>query len=273
VPIDASAGPGSAEAALSLSYYTVPELDALETVRVAAATGCRHVGLRLLGGQPGADDMPLMTDARLRRAMRRTLAETGVSALDANTARLLPETDVTAFGGFLDVAAELGARHVLASADDPDRDRTVDRFGRLCEMAERVGLTVDIEFVPWMAVSDLRAAADVVRACGHDALGIAVDALHFDRSGSDAADLARMPRHWFRYAQVCDAPPATGRDRPRRHSRGAADGHPAGAGGADDDPGENGPGAATRRPLRRGDPDGARTTGPGRLKGRASRPR
>src|SRR5476649_738536 len=47
---------------LSLSYYTVPELSPAETVQVAAETGCRYVGVRLLGGQPTGDLPPIMTD-------------------------------------------------------------------------------------------------------------------------------------------------------------------------------------------------------------------
>jgi sugar phosphate isomerase/epimerase len=30
--------------------------------------------------------------------------------------------------------------------------------------------------------------------------------LHFDRSGSSLEELKRLPRHWSRYAHVCDAP-------------------------------------------------------------------
>ena len=96
---------------LSLSYYTVAELTALETVEVAAASGCQHVGLRLLGGQPGSDDTKLLRSPALRCAMRELMASYGISALDANTVRLIPETDVAAYLPFFDAATELGARH------------------------------------------------------------------------------------------------------------------------------------------------------------------
>jgi sugar phosphate isomerase/epimerase len=198
---------------LSLSYYTVPELTPPEVVAVAAATGCRYVSVRLLGGQPGCDPMPIMTDRALRRETLNRLADTGLSVLDANTARLVPETDVAAFGSFLEVAAELGARHVLASGDDPDEGRLIARFAGLAEAAHRFGLTVDIEFVPWFSIGDLTAAERVVRAVDAPNLGIAVDALHFDRSASRCEELARLPSTWFRYAQICDAPAAWRNDR------------------------------------------------------------
>ncbi len=193
---------------LSLSYYTAPELSPLETVAVAAQAGCSHVGLRLLGGQPGGGETPLLRDRALQADMIEAMADTGIAALDANTARIVPETQVADYAPFLDAAARLGARHVMASVDDADPGRSTENVGRLCEMAAGRGLTVDLEFVPWMALSGLRAAADMVRTCRHDALGIAVDTLHFHRSASSADELARLPRRWFRYAQICDAPAA-----------------------------------------------------------------
>lgn len=191
---------------LSLSFHTVPELTAIETVRVAAAADCRFVAIRLLNGQPMDAGTPVLGDRAERRAMIAAMRDAEISALDASTARLRPETDVDAFTPFLDAAVELGARHVLASGDDPDIGRLADRFALLCQRAATRGMTVDIEFVPWMAISSLSVAADFVRRVGEPNLGIAVDALHFDRSGSRLEDFAALPSGWFRYAQICDAP-------------------------------------------------------------------
>jgi sugar phosphate isomerase/epimerase len=33
-----------------------------------------------------------------------------------------------------------------------------------------------------------------------------IDTLHFSRSNCSVDELAKLPRAWFRYAQVCDAP-------------------------------------------------------------------
>jgi len=196
----------SPDTPLSLSYYTVPELAPPEMVAAAAAAGFDYVGVRLLNGQPGRDLAPLMADAGLRRETLAVLRDTGIRALDASGARLIPSTDMTAFAPFLAAAAELGARHVLATGDDPDASRLTARFGELCDAAARFGLTVDIEFVPWMTIRDLATAARMVRAVDRPNLGIAVDALHFDRSGGRAADLDGLPPRWFRYVQLCDAP-------------------------------------------------------------------
>ena len=191
---------------LSLSYYTVPELDPPAMVEVAAACGCDHIGLRLLAGQPGGDLLPIMADAALRRATHHRLEATGLSILDANTVRLIPATRVEAFRPFFEVAAELGARHALATADDADRGRLADRLAELCDMAAEYGMTVQLEFVPWMSVAGVADASEMVRRARRTNLGIALDALHFDRSGGRVAEIAALPPAWFAYMHLCDAP-------------------------------------------------------------------
>jgi sugar phosphate isomerase/epimerase len=198
---------------LSLSYYTVPELSPTQMVREAAAAGFDFVGARLLNGQPGRDPAPLMASSAMRRETIACLRDAGMGVLDASGARLRPETDMAAFAPFIDAAAELGARHILASGDDPDEPRLAARFAELCELAGQSGLTVDLEFVPWMSVADLTLAARMVRTVARANFGIAVDALHFDRSRSRLSDLAALPRTWFRYVQLCDAPRAWASDR------------------------------------------------------------
>ena len=191
---------------LSLSYYTVPELSALETVLVAGECGFEFVGLRLLGGQPGHSEMPLMQDVALRRRVKRAMRESGIAALDANTVRLQPASRARDYFPMLDVAAELGARHVLVTCDDADSGRLVDNLCSLADIAASRKLTLDIEFVPWLAIPDLDAAANLVERCAHPVLGIAVDALHFERSGSSLESIRKLPERWFRYFQLCDAP-------------------------------------------------------------------
>ena len=191
--------------ALSLSYHTVPELSPEAAVHVAADAGFAHVGLRLLHGQPGGGEAPLLTDPVLRRATMRALRGRGLSALDASGARIVPATSVASFEPLLDVAAEMGARHVMATVDDPDAGRAAENLALLCVRAETRALTVDVEFVPWMTIASLGDASALVRSVGHPALGIALDALHFHRSSSRIEDLAALAPARLRYVQLCDA--------------------------------------------------------------------
>jgi len=191
---------------LSLSYYTVPELTLAETIDVAAAAGCRYVGVRLLEGAPTDPPSALMRDAALRREAVARLRDRGVGALDASAARLRPQTSADAFVPMLDACNELGIAHVDCSIDDVDAARRVDTLSSLCALAHARGIRVEIEFVPWMAIGTLLDAAALVRATGAPNLGILVDALHLHRSGTPPEAIREWPADWFRIAQLCDAP-------------------------------------------------------------------
>jgi sugar phosphate isomerase/epimerase len=136
------------------------------------------------------------------------LAATGIEVLDIELARIGPNENPRDLMRFLEAGAELGARHVITQLPDPDRARKIDRFAQLCEMAQPLGLTIDLEFPSWTQTPDLSEATRVLRAADQQNAGILVDLLHFARSGSSIADLRELPRHWFHFAHVCDAPSA-----------------------------------------------------------------
>jgi len=106
----------------------------------------------------------------------------------------------------LEAGAELGAAHVLTQLPDPEFNRAAERFAALCDFARPLGLGIDLEFVSWTQTPDLAGATGVLREVRRPNAGILVDTLHFARSGSSLEELRKLPREWFRYAQVCDAP-------------------------------------------------------------------
>ena len=63
-----------------------------------------------------------------------------------------------------------------------------------------------LEFFPWTVVPNLDAAISVVERAGRPGIGVLVDTLHFDRSGSKVEQLARTPRSRLPFAHVADAP-------------------------------------------------------------------
>jgi sugar phosphate isomerase/epimerase len=189
----------------SLAHLTALHLSPPELVEVAAAGGYRYVGLRLTRVAPDDPVPPLTTDAGLMRETKARLADTGVEVLDIELARLGPETEPEAFERLLETGAELGARHVIAQLPDPDRERKIERFAALCDLANRFGLTVELEFPSWTETPDLTEATHVLRAVNRANAGLLVDVLHFTRSRSSIEELKQLPREWFRFAHVCDA--------------------------------------------------------------------
>ena len=120
-----------------------------------------------------------------------------------------------------DMASELGAVSIntpTAFAPDIGLPELTAALVRLCERAARQGLRIDLEFLPWTLVPDLRTALQVVTDAGQANLGVTLDVWHFFRGGDtletlrklSAADAAHITN-----LQLNDAP-ATRRALPLR---------------------------------------------------------
>jgi sugar phosphate isomerase/epimerase len=196
----------------SLAALTALDLSPPRLVEVASACGFEEVGFRLLAATPGGTSYRLMDDRNALKETKARLAATGVRVADLEVVAFRPETVVESLEAFLETGMELGARHTLVAAYDPDLERFADRFAKYCEMAGRFGLTADLEFMPWTYVPDINTAARIVEKVASPAAGILVDALHFDRSASRFEDLHNIPLQRLHYWQICDGPverPAT----------------------------------------------------------------
>lgn len=190
----------------SLAHLTVLGLTPPEMIRVAARTGYRTVGLRLIRVTDTSPGYPLMDDPAMLRATKAAIANTGVGVLDIEFVKITPEIEVADLEPFLAVGAELGARHVISAPYDPDLGRLADRLAAIGELGARYGLSAVLEFFPWTVVPDLAAAMRVVEATSRADTGILVDTLHFDRSGSSYEQLDAVPPSRLPLVHVCDAP-------------------------------------------------------------------
>jgi sugar phosphate isomerase/epimerase len=106
----------------------------------------------------------------------------------------------------MEVAAELGAKAVLSSIWGGEREFYIEKFAEICDLAKPFGLTVDLEYVPIAAVANLAQAVDVLRTVERSNAGLMIDMHHFHRAGDDPSDLDALPREWFHFAHLCDAP-------------------------------------------------------------------
>lgn len=191
---------------ISLAHLTAVELSPPELIGLASRLGYDAVGLRLIRVTPDTPGYPLMEDAAMMAATQAALARTGLRVQDIEFVRITPEFDAAALGPFLAAGAALGARQVICAPYDPDLTRLADSLGALSAACDGHGLQAVLEFFPWTPVPDLATALRVVEAAG-PRVGLLVDTLHFDRSGSRIEDLARaLPRMPFLH--LCDAPVA-----------------------------------------------------------------
>src|SRR5436190_1095114 len=197
---------------ISLAHLTVLDTTPPELVAAAAAAGFRTIGIRLTATPSvGVPPYDILRDGPLLRETLRRLADTGVSVLDTEFLRFEPEHPVAVPEGFLEVSARLGAQNVLVMSAEPEEERTLERFGELCDQAAAYGLHVNLEFAVYTGVRTLAHAAKVVAASKRANASVLIDALHFSRSGGLPAHVAAVNPALLRYAQICDAGP----DMPR----------------------------------------------------------
>jgi sugar phosphate isomerase/epimerase len=189
----------------SLAHLTVLSLPPPEMVSVAARTGYQAVGLRLIAATPDSPGYPLMNDAAAMRETKARLDDTGLRVGDIEFVRITPQIDIAALEPFAAAGAELGARHIIAAAYDPDLGRLAERFAALADLAGRYKLSVLLEFFPWTVVRNLREANNLLDIADRTNTGILVDTLHFSRSESRLDDIAAIAPDRFPMVHVCDA--------------------------------------------------------------------
>jgi sugar phosphate isomerase/epimerase len=191
---------------LSLAALTVLELAPPAMVTCAAAAGYSHVGLRLVPATPDEVRYETIGDTPVIRETLARLAGTGIRVLDIEILRLTPTTRVADFLPVLETAARLGAANALVAGNDPDESRLVDRFAELSDLATSFRIAPCLEPMPWTDVKSFAQGARVLAWADRANAGLLIDAIHFDRGGSTAREIADVPSGWFRYVQLCDAP-------------------------------------------------------------------
>jgi sugar phosphate isomerase/epimerase len=191
----------------SLAHLTVLGCAPPEMTYIAARSGYDYVSIRpIYMGLPGEPNYALAENREMLAQTKRALAATGVRVHDIELARIFEGVDPKSYLPAMEVAAELGARAVLSSIWSGERDYYIEKFAELCDLAKPLGLTVDLEYVPIAAVRNLAQAVDVLTTIQRSNAGLMIDMHHIHRVGDDPTELRTLPREWFHFAHLCDAP-------------------------------------------------------------------
>ena len=174
-------------------------------IQIAAETGYDFVSLRLAPVTDDEPTFPYTTDQALVADAVKALDEYGVSVLDVELIRADPGTKTAGWRRFVEVAGELGARHIITQIPEPDTGKAVEIFQEICDLGAQSGVTVDLEFIPWTATHNLARAVEIVILADSPNGAVLVDTLHFARSKSTITQLADLPRHLINFVQLCDA--------------------------------------------------------------------
>ena len=191
----------------SLAHLTVLTCPPQELIYLAARAGYDFVGLRTISmHNPGEPDHALATNPALLRRTRTALAWTGIGVHDVELCRIHPGLDPRELLPEFEVAAELGAAHAVSSIWTADRARYLELFDQVCALAVPYGITINLEYVPIAQVSTLAAAVDVLTSVDATNVGLLLDLYHVHRARTRPEDLDDLPRDWFHFFQLCDAP-------------------------------------------------------------------
>ena len=198
----------------SLAHLTVLGCAPPEMTYIAARAGYDFVSIRpIYMGLPGEPNYALAENPQMLKQTKRALSDTGVRVNDIELARIYDDMRPSKYLPAMEVAAELGAKAVLSSIWTPNREYAIEKFGEVCDLAKTFGMSVDLEYVPIAAVNTLAGAVDVLRTVKRDNAGLMIDVHHFHRALDKPGDLDGLPKEWFHFAHLCDAPGEIPADR------------------------------------------------------------
>lgn len=183
----------------------------IDIVKFTSQLGCRHISLALepmhtkhIAYAPWS----LRTDKSLRSDLLKALDDYNVDIAMGECYMIRPDADFrdTALPD-LEVMRELNIKRVNIVSIDPDLARNIDQCGMLVDMANKLGMESTLEFGPYLgAASNLQNALSILQAVDKPNFRLLLDSMHFFRSGSTVADLAKLDPNLIGHIQLCDVP-------------------------------------------------------------------
>ncbi|MBQ3050124.1 MAG: sugar phosphate isomerase/epimerase [Oscillospiraceae bacterium] len=190
----------------SLAYLTIPGVEAMDQIRIAADAGYDYVSLRTIPmGQPGEPQLRLEEDPPMLERIREAMNEYGVKLLDIELVRIredLPEDHRAAF----EAGASLGATNVLSSVWTDNFDFAAERYAKICEQAAEFGLDVNLEFPIVSRITTFAQAVEMQRRVNMPNLKIFVDTLYAHIDGVTEEDIKSIPPENYGIIHLCDCP-------------------------------------------------------------------
>jgi sugar phosphate isomerase/epimerase len=194
---------------IGIEFISVLGQPPVDYVHTAAELGVSHIGMApapIVTVEGLYSGWSLAQDAQLRRDVVAALRERGLSVSLGEGFLIWPDRDIRGSEAEVDAMAEIGAPVLNAVSIDPDPNRAGDQLGVFAEMAAARGLRSTIEFVPGTPIGDLATARAAVAHVGRPDFALLIDAMHWFRTGSTAADLAALDPALIGYVQICDVP-------------------------------------------------------------------
>lgn len=196
---------------LTLAHLTISSMPG-PTIDAAAAAGFGAVGLRICGRRPGDPFAePVIGNDSSIQGLKKRAADQGIRLSNVSAYQFYPEVQWDDIKPVVEASEGLGVSIIVVNSFTPDERQFTDLFARYCEAAAKANIRVALEFLPYSSVRNLEAALRVIECSGAKNAGLLLDALHLDRSGATAADIAAIEPSKIVFAQLCDAKRIIGR--------------------------------------------------------------
>ena len=190
----------------SLAYLTLPNTHPVDQIEIAAQCGYEGVGLRTISQHlPGEPDYAL-ANGRMFQMVRAALERTGVRLMDIELARVADGVDVMSYEKEFALGAELGAKYAIASVWSADRDFSRVQFEKMCDLADKYGMKLNLEFVPFSNIPGLTEALAWMDLMDRPNVQVLVDTLHAHRVKVTPEQLREVAAERFGFVHLCDGP-------------------------------------------------------------------
>ena len=191
----------------SLAYLTIPGTGPVDQIRIAAEAGYDLVSLRGIPmNLPNEPHCRFDQDKKLFNEIKQALSDYNIRLMDIELARIREDLKVEDYEPAFSAAAELGATDVLSSIWTKDKDFYYNEFAKLCDLAAKYSLRVNLEFVTFAGVTNLAEALDVLNKVERPNAYLMVDTLHAHRSRVSPDDIAKVEPAKFGFIHLCDGP-------------------------------------------------------------------
>ncbi len=191
----------------SLAYLTIPGTDPVSQIKIAAEAGYDCVSLRPIPMHlPNEPLFQFDQDKQLFNDIKKALADNNIRLLDIELARVREDLMVEEYESAFAAAAELGGTDVISSIWTKDKDFYYKEFEKICDLAAKYSLRVNLEFVTFAGVTTLAEALDVLETVDRPNAALLIDTLHAHRSRVSPEELAQVDREKIGLIHLCDGP-------------------------------------------------------------------
>jgi sugar phosphate isomerase/epimerase len=180
-----------------------------EMAALAADLGADCIGIGLATSStynPDGFERYSLRDAVQRRETMAACRGSGVRISIVEGFAVLPENDMRAFAGDLDIVRELGCDRINVVSTCPGLERTIEGFHQLCEIAREREINVSAEMGSLGPLKQVDVAQEVARRVNQPNFSLVIDSMHFFRLDNSVADFAALDPALIGYIQLADAP-------------------------------------------------------------------